>query len=96
MSIIDLNDFMKFCKEQEGKRLPTIGGRSSFKLSLVKNGCLHYSVGSSGKHRQVDGQYIPILLTRYANIESLRPKDYKDITWSGSYTLRLVQLFMNR
>jgi hypothetical protein len=85
---------MVFCKSLEGQTLPTKGGNAKFVLSSVKNDCLYYNVVSTNKERHSNRKWIERVLNHYALTGSLRPVDYVDVTINASYTLKLMELYL--
>jgi len=89
---------MLFCKNLEGKVLPTQGGRAKFTLSSVKvdsrNRTMSYIPKSTGRERYVAMKNLEKVLARHSLTGSLRPIDYVGITVNAPYTLRLMELFL--
>lgn len=96
MSRIDFNSFMNFCRGLQGRTLATVGGRAEFTLTSVQPDSLDYHVLSTGKDRGTSRKWIVRLLERYEETKSLHPKDYLGITMNASYTLALLELYLNR
>jgi hypothetical protein len=94
VSAISFNRFMDFCKSLEGQTLPTKGGRAKFVLSLVESDCLYYTIVSTNKERHSKKSWIEKVLNHYAMTGSLRPVDYVDVTTNASYTLKLIELYL--
>ena len=92
MSLIDINEFVAFCKKFEGQTLTTIGGKSKFILESVTDKAFYYTV-STDKSRKQDIRYVKRILERYAKINSLNPGHYANITMNASYVLALVKIF---
>ncbi len=96
MSLVSINSFITFCKSQKGRVLDTVGGRAKFELSAVDNDAFYYTLVSTGKIRKQGTKYIERILNRYAEIKSLSPKDYLDISVNASYILALIKLYNER
>ena len=100
MSTIDFDSFLVFCDDFKGKSMLTKGGRAIFKLSAVKADSrymtLSYVPKSSGRERYATRKYLEKVLERYALTGSLRPTDYKGITANAPYTLKLIELYLQK
>ena len=95
MRAIDIDSFMAFCKNLEGRRLHTVGRRARFFLKPEHSpDRICYVPESSGKNRLSEKRWIERVLNRYAQIGSLRPIDYRDLTVHASYTLALIKLYI--
>ena len=94
METINLEAFMAFCKTLEGRTLSTVGGKAQFKLSLVKNEGIYYTLKSTGKERSASKRHVERVLSRYTATDSLRNQDYVEITLNSSYILALIKLYL--
>jgi hypothetical protein len=94
MNPIDLNTFITFCKSIVGSELDTVGGRPKFILKNITDHAFYYQVSSSKVLKQ-NIRYVKRVLEQYANLESLNPGHYSNITPNGSYILALIQLYEN-
>jgi hypothetical protein len=92
MTAIDIDSFVTFCQTRVGQELETTPGKSPFKLSKISEKAFYYEV-SPNKVRKQAKRYIDRVLQRYAQIHSLNPGHYADITPNGTYILALVKLY---
>jgi hypothetical protein len=94
MNTIRFTPFMDFCKGLVGQTLPTKGGNAKFILLSVKNDTLYYLVESTQNERHSNKKWIEKVLNHYALTGSLRTVDYVRITTNASYTLKLIELYL--
>ena len=85
---------MTFCKTLEGQTLSTVGGKAQFKLSLVEDEGIYYTLKSTGKERSVSKRHVERVLSRYIATDSLKNQDYVEISLNSSYILALIKLYL--
>jgi hypothetical protein len=92
MDPIDLDSFVLFCKTLVGRELDAVGGKSRFTLQNITDHAFYYQV-SGDKVLKQNIRYVKRVLDQYANLKSLNPGHYGNITPNGSYILALIQLY---
>ena len=92
MDLIDLDSFVAFCKTLVGKELEAVGGKAKFTLQNITDHAYYYQV-PAGKVMKQNIRYVKRVLEQYANLKSLNPGHYGNITPNGSYILALIQLY---
>lgn len=92
---IEYKDFISFCETLLGREIPTIGKRSRFTVLSVNADRIGYKI-SSGKSRYTERVRIQKVIDRYEETHSFKVKNYRDFTWASSYTLSLVELYLER
>jgi hypothetical protein len=92
MNPIDFDSFVAFCKTLVGRELDTPGGKSKFTLQNITDRAYYYKV-PDGKVLKQNLRYVKRVLEQYANLKSLNPGHYANITPNGSYILALIQLY---
>lgn len=78
-----------FAKTQSGSTLATAGGRSTFKVEVLKTR-LEFII-RTGNRRQEPFGYVENFCREFLNIGSLRPGHYTDVTRNASYLLGLIK-----
>ena len=91
----DINSFMSFCVSLAGQTFNSAGGRAKFQLFSVQANKLVYKV-STGKTRPHTRKGVGMVLDRYKKTESLRPKDYQDMSFNAPYILPLINLYSQK
>jgi hypothetical protein len=94
MNQIDFDSFVAFSKTLVGRELDTIGGKSKFVLENITEHAYYYRVPANKVLKQ-NLRYVKRVLEQYANLQSLNPGHYANITPHGLYILALIQLYEN-
>ena len=94
MNQIDFDSFIAFCKTLVGRELDIIGGKSKFTLENITDRAYYYQIPANKVLKQ-NLRYVKRVLERYANLQSLNPGHYANITPHGVYLLALIQLYEN-
>ena len=91
---LDAKGLMRFAASLKGRVVRTAGGRATFRVEATPAG-LEYYPTSSGKRRFQEEAVVERILKHYAKTASMRPGDYREITWNASYTLGLVNRYLS-
>ncbi|MYM87475.1 hypothetical protein GTP91_09815 [Rugamonas sp. FT82W] len=82
--------FLVAAKALNGNKLPTVGGRSFFKLGVTAGG-FTYTPAASGKLRKQSFEVAKRIFERNLGSGSFKTTDYLDITRNSSYILSLIR-----
>ena len=91
----DFASFVSFCKTLEGETMPTVGGRTQFTLSSVREDNIDFYVPATGNVRGCTRNNLRRVFARYGARMSLRTTDYQDVTVNSSYILALIRRFLD-
>jgi len=94
MDPLDFDSFVTFCKTLVGREIDTVGGKSKFVLQKITDHAFYYQV-STDKILKQNIRYVRRVLVQYANLKSLNPGHYSNITPNGVYILALVHHHIN-
>jgi hypothetical protein len=92
---IDYDTFINFCKNLKGRKIDTIGGRSSFEVVSADQYRIRYRL-SNGNIRSTERSIILKVLEKFEKTSSFTTTVYTDVTQAASYTLALLKLYQNR
>ena len=85
-------ELLAFASSLEGERLPTLAGRASFSLRVVRAG-IEFVPTSTAKPRLVTREMVRRVLDEYGNSRSLTPSHYHSITFDASYLLAIISRY---
>ena len=91
---VDANSFLEFVRTLEGETLYTKARSVPFVVQVIGD-VIYYTPLSSQRPRPHKREYTERMLERFAEINSLRPMDYHDLTVNASYTLTLLDLYLD-
>jgi hypothetical protein len=82
------DELLELARRFEGRTLTTVTGRE-FRVGIYRD-CPFFTPESSG-YGQSDGRKAAeAFVTRFSEIESLRPGDYADVTRNASYFIGML------
>jgi hypothetical protein len=93
MERIDLQDFLKFVRTQEGRVLRTLKRDKPFTVRVTKTG-VEYTPQSTMKERPHQTKFMERVLEKFSEKGSYKTTDYQKFTVSSSYTLTLVAAYI--
>ncbi len=93
MERIDLQDFLKFVRTQEGQVLRTLKRDKPFKVRVTKTG-VEYTPQSTMKERPHQTKFMERVLEKFSEKGSYKTTDYQKFTVCSSYTLTLIAAYI--
>lgn len=88
----EFEEFISYVKGRQGEQLPTVGGQSTFAVVVSDDGLI-YTPLRTNQPRKQKYAVAKQVFDRFRNTGSLRPTDYKDLTYHASYLLALIDCF---
>jgi hypothetical protein len=80
---------LRFASTLEGERLSTLARGAEFTLRVLPAG-VEITPTSSGEPRLVSREIVQAVCDEYLQSQSLRPSDYKDVSFDASYLLAVI------